>query len=263
MVVAFGGKVLRAVEHLKALEDSAQRFGKEKGNPGVLCVGEPNSQGTKYLLRVQGRIEFPETEWGIIIGDAVHCLRSALDQLVYGLCAEPSSATCFPICRKDRDWIVEAPRMYWSLPPAYVAVLDRAQPYHRGDAADKHPLAVLNALWNLDKHQAIPAVALMASKIRVCIVEQQGVILGEFQAKPGVALKHGAVIAESKLSTDGSGLKPKVNVNAHLTVGVGFGVIKRASSITGKPVAKTFHELLIPAVKGVLDDAMAAHVAST
>src|SRR5712691_5413792 len=175
LIVRFGEKVLRAVEHLKSLDESAERFAKDQGDPGILCVGEPNSQGTKYLLRVHGRVDFPEVKWGVIIGDAVHCLRSALDQLVAGLCAEPTSATAFPICLKERDWVVRAPAMYWSLPPAYVAILDRAQPYHRGDAAAMHPLAILNALWNLDKHRDIPAAALVPSRIKVDVVEKQGV----------------------------------------------------------------------------------------
>jgi hypothetical protein len=176
MIVTVGEKSLRAIEHLKSLDEAGQRYAKEHGDPGILCVGELNSQGTKYLLKVDARVEFPEIEWGIIIGDAVHCLRSALDQLVAGLCTEkPTAATRFPTCRTVREWIVDAPRMYWSVPAAYVAVLDEAQPYHRGDAAHAHPLAILNELWNLDKHRAIPAAALVPSRIKVDVIEKQGV----------------------------------------------------------------------------------------
>jgi hypothetical protein len=262
LIVGFGEKVLRAVEHLKGLDDLAEGFSKDEGDPGFICVGEPNPQGTKYLLKVEGRVAFPAVKWGIVIGDAVHCLRSALDQLVYGLCEKPGPPNRFPICRTEREWVVDAPRMYWSLPSAYIAVLNRAQPYHRGDAAHMHPLAILNVLWNLDKHRAIPALALVPTRVAVQITERQGVTLGEFKTKTGVALKHKAVIAESKLGLDGSGLEPKVRVHAHLTVNIGFGIIEQAPSINLKPVSKTFHNVLVPAVADVLKDAIAVQDAS-
>jgi hypothetical protein len=77
-----------------------------------------------------------------------------------------------------------------------------------------------------------------------------------------VAVKHGAVIADAKLGLDGSGLEPKVRVNAHLTVNIGFGIIDKASAISLKPVGKTFHDLLIPAFKDVLIKTKAVHDAS-
>src|SRR5439155_1853157 len=142
----------RAIEHLKALEKSAQEWGKKYGRPGLQCAVEGNPQGTKILVKIAEPVDFPEIDWGIIIGDAVHCLRSALDQLVSGLWTDKiNDRTRFPICRTKREWIVDAPGMYWSVPPDCVAVLDRAQPYHRGDKANEDPLAILNTLWNIDK----------------------------------------------------------------------------------------------------------------
>jgi hypothetical protein len=257
-IVAVGSKFMQAVEHLKRLDEAAKQYSEDKGYLGLLCIGEPNSQRTKLLLKVQGNVEFPEVEWGIMIGDAVHCLRSGLDQLVAGLCTEKAtSSTRFPTCRTEREWIVDAPRMYWSLPPAYVAVLNRAQPYHRGNDAHSHPLAILNALWNLDKHYAIPAAALVPASITADVIEKQGITLGEFRTRSGVALKDGAVIAEAKVALDGSGLQPKVRVSAHITVSVGFGIIKTAPSLNLKPVAKTFQDLLLPAAIDVLSQVQA------
>jgi hypothetical protein len=55
----------------------------------------------------------------------------------------------------------------------------------------------------------------------------------------------------------------KVYVKAHITVGVAFGQLAKASIISGEPVVKTFHDLLIPAVVGVLTDAKAVHDAAS
>jgi hypothetical protein len=248
LIIRCGLKVSRAIEHLKSLDEAAERFGKEHGRPGFQCVVEPNSQGTKILVKIDQPVDFPEDEWGIIIGDAVHCLRSALDQLVAGLWTdETTNRTRFPICRTEREWIVDAPGMYWSIPPAYVAVLDRAQPYHRGDQAYAHPLAILNALWNLDKHQTIPSMALTARGMKIDVVGAEGVPDWEklkFRTHPGRALKQGTVLAEASYRDADTGDDAKVDVKAHLTVGVAFGQIDKASVISGKPVAKTFHDLL-------------------
>lgn len=261
-----GLKVERAIEHLQALDAAAERFGDEHGRPGFQCVVEPNSQGTKILVRIDQPVTFPAVKWGIIIGDAVHCLRSALDQLVAGLWAdETTNRTRFPVCRSEREWIVDAPGMYWSVPPAYVAVLDRAQPYHRGNKANDHPLALLNALWNLDKHETIPAVALTTSGMEIEVVGAEGVPDWEalkFRTHPGRALKQGTVLAEASFRDADTEENAQVYVKAHLTVGVAFGQIAKASIISGKPVAKTFHDVLIPAVFGVLKDALDVHLVS-
>lgn len=263
LIVGVGLKLIQASHHLESLDKAAQEFGKKQGRPGFRCVVEGNPQGTKILVKVADPVEFPEIEWGIIIGDAVHCLRSALDQLVAGLWTDKiTDRTRFPICRTEREWIVDAPGMYWSVPPAYVAVLDRAQPYHRGDRANEDPLAILNTLWNIDKHQAIPATALASSDIKV---EASG---GEnfpgwerlkFRTHPGRTLKQDTVLAEAPYRDADTGPNAKVYVNAHVSLRVAFGQINKASVISGKPVGQTFQDLLIPAVLRVATEAKAVH----
>jgi hypothetical protein len=263
LIIRCGRKVERAIEHLKTLETRAEEFGKQHGRPGFQCVVEPNSQGTKILVKIDQPVEFPGVEWGIIIGDAVHCLRSALDQLVSGLWTDKTtSRTRFPICRTVREWIVDAPGMYWSVPPTYVASLDRAQPYHRGDKENEHPLAVLNVLWNLDKHQTIPAVALTTEGMKIEAIGAEGFPGWEdlkFRTHPGRALKQGTVLAEASFREADTEDNAKVDVEAHLSVGVAFGQIDKASVISGKPVPRTFHDDLVPAVYDVLRDVLDVH----
>jgi hypothetical protein len=252
LIISVGQKIARAIEHIQTLDAAAKRWGDEHGEPGFPCVVEPNSQGTKVLVKIDQPLPFPGVEWGIIIGDAIHCLRSALDQLVAGLWTDKTSITTrFPICKTEREWIVNAPGMYWSVPPAYVAVLDRAQPYHRGDKANEHPLAILNALWNLDKHEAIPAMALTGRRIKIEAAGADGFPDWQqlkFRTHPGRALKQGTVLGEASYRDADTEDNAKVYVNAHITVAVAFGQIDKASVISGKPVGQTFQDLLIPAV---------------
>jgi hypothetical protein len=259
-VTRYGEKVGRGGKHLDALNESAQRFVKDQGDPGILCVTEPNSQMTKYLLRVVRVPDFP-VEWGVIVGDVVHCFRSALDQLVTTLWSDkPTNTTGFPICLTPRDWVIEAPRMIWSVPKPFVAMLDRAQPYHRGDKtqARQHPIAVLHSLWNLDKHRAIPTTGVVSQRLKIDVTEQEGVTIGEFRPKAGVPVKPDAIIAEAKI---GSVIGPKVHVDvkAHMSISVGFGDSgELPAAIRSKPVVDTFHEVIAPAIASVLRDFHAA-----
>lgn len=258
-VIRYDEKIDRGGKHLDALNESAKGFVEEHGDPGILCVAEPNSQGTKYLLRVQRVPKFPEVPWGVIVGDAVHCWRSALDQLVAALWTErpvPRSAG-FPICLAEKDWIVEAPRMIWSIPEAYVTVLFRAQPYHRGgkQEAQRHPLAVLHALWNLDKHRAIPTTGLVARGLEIREIEEHGMTIGDFKPKLGVTVKPNAVIAEAKIKAIHGTPQAHVKVKAHLSLAVGFGDGGEVpEAVRSKPVVQTFHNVIAPAIASVLRD---------
>jgi hypothetical protein len=234
----------------------AKRFADEHGEPGVECATGANAQQTRCLVTVEKTPSYPEVEWGIVIGDAVHCLRSALDQVISALCTEPPSRyTGFPICSKEKSWVIDSPGQLWSLPERYVAVIQAAQPYHRGHKAHMHPLAVLHELWNLDKHRAIPATALVPTRIKVAIDEERTVGLAswtKFKTHPGRPLKKGTVLADCGYTIAPGVTQANVYVNAHISLDVGFGALDKASSLTHKRVVKTFHDLLIPQVIDVI-----------
>lgn len=108
----------------------------------------------------------PSPEWGLLLGEAMHQFRSTLDNLVWTLVranGETPSDTCaFPICSSEDDWkrrVIQTRRGKDSHSPlqgltdeAFRAVDDR-QPYKRGNDAKRQPLAKLNWLNNVGKHQ--------------------------------------------------------------------------------------------------------------
>lgn len=236
-------KVLAAEEHLTRLDNAAERFFEE--HPDVATIdGELNAQRTKYLFRVNEVIDWPAQEWGVMIGDATHCLRSALDHLTHGLLTRRNNDSQFPIFRKGRDWITKAPAMYWSVPDEFVAIFNDAQPYHRGDAAAQHPLSLLNALSNLDKHRAIPTTALVPDNSKGTVTFAQGVIPGRVHFFKGTPYKPGAVVAECKFVPDDSGLEPEMNVHIDSVFDIGFGEIPGAPWLNYKPAIATFKEVI-------------------
>ncbi|MEX1358437.1 MAG: hypothetical protein WD981_07430 [Gaiellaceae bacterium] len=133
--------------------------------------------------------------------------------------------------------------MTWSVPDEIVAVIDQAQPYHRGNAADRHPLAILGALSNFDKHRSIPITALVPDDNEAGIKRTAGLASwGQVYFHKGRAYEVGAVVAECKIVPDNSGSQPEMNVHIDSTFDVGFGQIPTAPVLAHKPVIRTLKE---------------------
>ena len=249
------GKLNRAEKHLDTLDEACKRFFGEKGETFYRIGGKPNSQRTKYLLRFEVLQPIPSVEWGVITGDAIHCLRTALDQPVYELSLDPDKNCGFPVCRTRKDWETRAPAMLWGVPKDLIACLDKSQPYHRGNTAHAHPLAILNTLSNTDKHRTIPIVALVPDQAEFEIIATQGIAShGEIRLKSGRLLEDGAVVAEISITTDDSRLQPQMHMNGRLGFRVAFGEGTGVPNIIArKPLHPVFIEMG-EAVKQVISD---------
>jgi len=244
VIAACHAKIAASEQHLNRLYEATEGFFKDKVEVAPIA-GKANSQRTKYFFRVDSVIGFPALEWGIILGDAVHCLRSALDQLVYGFARDPWHNTQFPIFSDGRDWTIKAPAMYWSIPPPLLTIIDKAQPYHLGDTASDHPLALLRKLSNLDKHRAIPAIALVPYYSQISVRSTRGIKRwSRFKAYSGRPFEKGTVIAECKIVADDSGLEPEMDVDVKNTFDVGFGKISENSVLNYAPVIPTIQETI-------------------
>jgi len=121
-----------------------------------------------------GRIEVPDaplTEWGVIVGDFAHNLRSALDHLVYQLAIlndwnPEKMGTQFPIFTTEGDYLRNGYRgrskgelsnrdsQLWGVSDAHKTIIDGLQPF-KADKPKANPLAVLNRISNRDKHRLI------------------------------------------------------------------------------------------------------------
>ncbi len=231
-------KIEATTRHMQRLQEAINGFFEENLEVAPI-VGEANANGTQYLFRVKSVIDYPARKWGVILGDAVHNLRSALDQLVWTFARDGNDRTAFPICLTERDWIVDAPARYWSCPPGFVRMLNDVQPYHRGDVneARKHPLWILNALSNLDKHRTIPAIALVADSGEAEIVETSGILkMPSIHFLSGVPYEKDRVVAKARIKADPSSSDPYIDAKLKMTFDVGFGKIPAAPSINFKSV---------------------------
>jgi hypothetical protein len=135
---------------------------------------EPNEGA--IVCRVQRSIEVDDG-WSLIVGDAVHNLRGALDHLAWQLAKafyggrEPTydegPGIQFPIEPVRTKWAGNKYRR--SMLPADAAKLENFQPFNRDSTADgmrlPHPLIMLRDLSNADKHRRIQLTSTRAAVI--------------------------------------------------------------------------------------------------
>lgn len=135
---------------------------------------------------VIGRVhkEPPTLPWSTIIGDVVNNLRAALDYIAWELTVPRRPVPPdkwrnigFPIVTNSDNWDQRFERALWGRPDMET-VFKALQPFRTGqDAPDREPLAVLDKLWNIDKHRH--------PHLTQCIIGTQGIRAAIGGAVPG------------------------------------------------------------------------------
>jgi hypothetical protein len=207
-------KLRRADQHIDALKQSLQRLGRrdlyENGtkpyDPGfaylpsrlewVPPTGIHTSQGflevsparTRTLFRTialvltltpKADLSQQYLRWGVLIGEIVHNIASALDNFIWELAqpiAAPPPATAsstirsayrrhlneigFPYTKKRSEWAGNCTRYLHFIPDSSCrAALEEAQAFfaweQSGTDPDTFPLETIHEMWNRDKHRTI------------------------------------------------------------------------------------------------------------
>ena len=152
-------KLDRAEEHLRALERDIRAF--LEGKPcAVIHEWDPDSLTSVTTARINRE---PPTHMALVAGDCVHNLRSALDYLINSLVVsagnEPNDRTAFPIFKDEGRFRGRDPRPTKGLTQPMMAAVERLQPFNAAGRSDpsrpEHPLVVLRALSNWDKHRLL------------------------------------------------------------------------------------------------------------
>ena len=153
-------RLRRAQEHFREFEAKSTEF----------LTGSPPPYETSFERHTKGGDivdvykfhirEDPPLAISSILSDILHNLRAALDSLVLALSEShhgdvlPSAIrreTAFPIASRIEDF---EPRRIRAVAPEVVTEIERLQPYHRPDP-ERHRLAVLHRLSNIDKHRTL------------------------------------------------------------------------------------------------------------
>ncbi|HXN39049.1 MAG TPA: hypothetical protein VN892_13500 [Solirubrobacteraceae bacterium] len=175
-------KIDRADKHIRALARMILAFRKQayvvEAQPAFWSEPLVGGGSADVLIIFAAATEQPPSLlWGPVIGDIVHGLRSALDQVAWNLSVAYQATRgitpppdpippgdrwrdiAFPICRRSQGWNSLWGSKMWAADPALRAAFERFQPYFSGkNPADREPLAVLDELWNIDKHRHLHLV---------------------------------------------------------------------------------------------------------
>jgi hypothetical protein len=236
-------QLARSQEHLNGLNQARDRIFEGDRGLNFTLLGTLDPKRSKYVFTVDKVKELPILDWGIIVGDAIHSLRSALDQLVYGAATDPTSMCAFPIYDSPKDWEIESPGILWSVPKELRALIYAAQPFHLGDRAHSHALAMLRKLSNLDKHRTIPTTALIPVSAEAQVTKTVGIkSYKKLRLRSGKPLERGAEIAELRFEPDDSGAQPQVEMNGHFLFEVAFGRGPVPSALYMKPIVQAFND---------------------
>ncbi len=181
----------------------------------------------------------PPLDLALRVGEVVHQLRSALDhlanQVVRAAGHQPTRRTSFPI-------IIRPPRkavaIHGGADPKALSVIDQVQPYHRKHEPERHPLAVLDKLWNIDKHRNLSLAATMLANSQIHVSDAQGEwrVGGQFQ--PGPLADDGIV---GVFRFEGGGPPADAEVEASGDLFVAFADTGRWG--TDRPVTEILEEL--------------------
>lgn len=173
-------KLAWSAQHLHALDLEIKEFLKRHPFRAVAT----HRDGTRAFDVTVEEMPLLPAHWPLMAGDAIHNIRSGLDYLIWALIdkaptkpnAEEALKVGYPICTKKGKYWGEGDQFpnngarmrlagRWIDADA-LAVIDSTQPYLLGDLADEHPLAVIAAYSNEDKHRNLVACGALAVTLR-------------------------------------------------------------------------------------------------
>jgi hypothetical protein len=135
---SFQLKLDRATEHLKTIE--AQEGIWRQSNPCRVWT-EPDIQSGGKLVWAEV-LTPPPIMLAPVVGDCLHNLRSALDNLAYELAVAPTGEplpsniegkSAFPIFKTKAEFDNKSKRMIRGIHPDARTIIERLQPYNRGN----------------------------------------------------------------------------------------------------------------------------------
>lgn len=147
-------KIERAKKHIRDLEAEIDAgFSRQKNLEGFRVKDDSDTGEKVYEVRLQN---VGGGHLALVLGDAVHNLRSALDHLAYRLVISngqtPTRNTSYPICEKPAGYKSKATeRKIEGIDTSLFPLIEATQPYNAGYDG----LGFLGELDNFDKHRML------------------------------------------------------------------------------------------------------------
>lgn len=226
----------RGAEHLAQLDSEVSEYLGSEPKPHR-TAGQFHPDRRKYVVVGEILKPMPEVWWGVLLGDGLHNLRSALDHLVWQLVLlntgkDGSTESKFPIeSSGQRYWSIAKngkpsvrDRALKGVSDRHRAFIDALQPYRTKEEGKASQLANLRNWSNFDKHRLLnPALtaidAFGENQLRLSSNADAGEIIG---IDPAPFSPDGETeILAVEYSCPGD--DPDVTMESKVAVNVGFG----------------------------------------
>ena len=210
-------KIGRAKMHF----ETAKQVFKAFANTAPYGVfGDFDTQQRALRVRVSGVGVIP-TEFALVVGDAAHNARSALDHLIFALARprnrQEARGINFPIQKKRSDFLrnINDPNRcpIPGVPRGVKTVIESLQPYHSRKRPDAKCLGELKALDDWDKHRvlAMSISSVAGFKCTIKISKIKGTTALKRTQTFRRILKPGAIIARAEFANTLMGAEMQVN----------------------------------------------------
>jgi hypothetical protein len=217
-------KLDRAGEHLETLDAETVAFIERKP---YRVVRKYYAKTCHITWRFAEDEAPPLTRWGVLIGDVVHEVSSALDHIAWQFALKtrpkPSRSTAFPVCVHPGDWENKSTRgMLQHIGEDERTFIKRKQPYPalHGKTPEEHVFAMLKLLSRIDKHQVIPAAAVAPLDTDIEFINMRDIAAMRDFTVYDKPMKQGAKLA--RLFVEPSGPNPDVDMNLNLSLYITF-----------------------------------------
>jgi hypothetical protein len=219
-------KIERAKKHIQVLDAEIGTF----CNTQAYVLGVKEKPEIEYVTLYIAEIRPIPDEIPLILGDAVHNLRSALDHLIWQLVeaggGTPNRDTYFPICQTPEKYTAAISKgKIKMMRPGAEKIICAVQPYTAGD----NPLWYLHKLDIADKHRLLVTVTAF---VRGWWADIGGMAI-PFRQKPR-PLKLGDEITNIPISTYERTGQEKFKLGVNITFG-------QSEIVAGKPVVETLN----------------------
>ena len=187
-----------ADRHLKRAEAMLEPFRKDYPYRVVLKDHFQVRKEVLKLRRLKGIPHRPPKDLVLVVGDAIHNMRVALDYLAFAVVMKHNPSANkrqigFPIHDNMTGYANAEPQRLAGTPHAFRQRVQAMQPYNPHVAP--HPLALLDALENVHKHRYLLATGPAITSVRYRVVGKGRIVTAWQLATPSGPLKHGAVVA--------------------------------------------------------------------
>jgi hypothetical protein len=214
---SYRAKLARADEHLSMLYRETDGWG--DGDPFCI-VRESNTVGSVHEFSLRFEVQPDTLRWALLLGDALHNMRCALDHIVYALVVRQTgqdpppgaSRLMFPICSEPKFWNSRSTenKIAGLNDPTRTAI-DKVQPYNRLKAGQWFmPLWWLTLLNDADKHRLLHITGLAAAPDEIAIDVEPGKFRALWNEGP---LVDGSPLLRLELTEP----NPQVYVNLKMT----------------------------------------------